>query len=56
MELTELLDLLAERRGCTRREARELLTAMPGGGELLTGAVPVDDSELAAELLAGDPG
>jgi hypothetical protein len=55
VRLDDLLDLLAERRGITRQQARERLAAMPGGGELLSGAVPVDDSPLTAELLADDP-
>ena len=54
VRLDDLLDLLAGRRGITRQRARERLAAMPSGGELLSGAVPVDDSPLTAELLQGD--
>lgn len=41
--------------GCiTHRQARDWLATLPGGGELINGAVPVDQSPLVAELLAED--
>jgi hypothetical protein len=55
VRLDDLLDLLAERRGISRQEARERLAAMPGGTELLTG-MPLERSTLPDELAEGDPG
>jgi hypothetical protein len=55
MDVDDLLDLIQQRRGISRQEARERLATMPGGAELLAGAVPVDESLLAAELIADDP-
>jgi hypothetical protein len=53
--LDGLLYQLAQRRGCTREQARELLSVMPGGQELLQG-LPLEQSPLAAELAEDDPG
>jgi hypothetical protein len=53
--LDELLELISQRHGIPRAEAREKLAAMPGGGELLTG-LPLEQSPLASELAQEDPG
>jgi hypothetical protein len=49
MTVDELIDLIAERRGICRQEARAKLAGMPGGMELLTG-MPAKLSLLADEL------
>jgi hypothetical protein len=51
--LDDLIDLLAQHRGCSRAEARQALATMPGGQELLLGLVPPDQSELVLETAAG---
>ena len=56
MELDDVLDLLANRRDISREEAYQLLLTMPGGGELVTGRVSVEDSPLVSGLLQDDPG
>jgi hypothetical protein len=55
LTLDALLDLIQQRHGIPRAEAREKLATMPGGGELLTG-LPLEQSPLAAELIQDDPG
>jgi hypothetical protein len=55
LTLDALLDLIEQRRGVTREQAREVLAIMPGGTELLSGTVPVEQSLLAAELVRDDP-
>lgn len=54
MTADELIDLMAERRGICREEARAKLAGMPGGMELLLG-MPPELSLLADELRWADP-